>query len=210
MKKIQNIRHNYNLNQLRSKDLKKSPIDQFKAWFSELGFKSDFNAFTLSTYSKINGVQSRIVLLKDIQKDGFIFYTNYNSLKAKQMNLNNNVALCFFWPEFQRQVRVNGLAYKLSNKVSNTYFKQRPRRSQIAAWVSKQSDIVTSRELLEKKFHEFEEKFRKKDVLKPNYWGGYKIKPLSMEFWQGRVDRMHDRFLYTKINNQWTINRLSP
>ena len=210
MKKIQNIRKNYNLDQLRRVDLKNSPIEQFQAWFNELGHGNDFNAVTLSTYSKKDGIQSRVVLLKEIQKGGFVFYTNYNSVKAQQIDINNHVALCFFWPEFQRQVRVNGLAVKVSNTLSDKYFSQRPRKSQISTWVSQQSDILINREMLETKFSKFEKKFKDKSVLKPDHWGGYKVKPLSMEFWQGRVDRMHDRFLYKKTNNKWNISRLYP
>ena len=210
MKKIHNIRKDYNLKKLRSKDLKRSPIAQFKVWFDQLKHINDFNAVTLSTYSKKNGIQNRVVLLKDIQRDGFVFYTNYNSLKAQQIDFNNQVALCFFWPDFQRQVRVNGEAKKLSNTLSLKYFKERPRNSQISTWASRQSDALINRELLEKRFFEFEQKFNNKTVPKPDYWGGYKIKPFSMEFWQGRKDRMHDRFLYRKVNKTWRITRLCP
>ena len=212
MKKIQNIRTNYSLNTLRSQDLKRSPIEQFKCWFSELDHVNDFNTVTLATYSKTHGIQNRVVLLKDIHRDGFVFYTNYQSMKAKQISVNNNVALCFFWPMLQRQVRVNGIALQLSQKLSTRYFKQRPRKSKIAAWASNQSDIVNSRKVLEDKFLELENKFKDKNITKPAHWGGYKISPLSMEFWQGRPDRMHDRFLYVRNrdDDKWSINRLCP
>ena len=210
MKKIQNIRTNYNLKELRSSDLDKSPVTQFLKWFNELEHESDFNAVTLSTYSKQDGVQNRIVLLKDINEKGFVFYTNYDSLKARQIESNNHVALCFFWPKFQRQVRVNGLVKKVSKKISNNYFMKRPRRSQISTWVSHQSDVVINRNYLEQKFQEVEKKFQDKSVLKPDNWGGYQVLPFSVEFWQGREDRMHDRFVYKKKNKKWVVNRLFP
>ena len=210
MKKIQNIRKNYSLGQLTRDDLKSCPIMQFKLWFNQLAHQDDFNSTTLSTYSKENGIQSRIVLLKEIKKDGFVFYTNYNSLKAQQISQNNNVSLCFFWPQFQRQVRVQGLAFKLSERMSKSYFKQRPKQSQISAWVSNQSSGVVNRKELEEKFDNMYNKFQSGDVPKPKFWGGYKIKPFSIEFWQGRPDRMHDRFLYQKKGYKWTVNRLCP
>ena len=210
MKKIQNIRTDYNLYKMTRDNLLYSPIEQFKLWFSQLEYCSDFNSTTLSTYSKKNGVQSRIVLLKEIKKDGFVFYTNYNSLKAQQISQNNNVSLCFFWPQFQRQVRVQGFAFKLSERMSKSYFKQRPKQSQVAAWVSDQSSVVVNRKKLEEKFSEMYNKFKSSDVPKPKFWGGYKVKPFSIEFWQGRPDRMHDRFLYQKKGYKWTINRLCP
>ena len=181
MKKIQNIRTNYNLKELRSSDLDKSPVTQFLKWFNELEHESDFNAVTLSTYSKQDGVQNRIVLLKDINEKGFVFYTNYDSLKARQIESNNHVALCFFWPKFQRQVRVNGLVKKVSKKISNNYFMKRPRRSQISTWVSHQSDVVINRNYLEQKFQEVEKKFQDKSVLKPDNWGGYQVLPFSVQ-----------------------------
>ncbi len=210
MKKIHNIRTNYNLQELRRKDLEKSPISQFLKWFNELEHESDFNAVTLSTYCKADGVQSRVVLLKNVNNKGFVFYTNYNSLKSKQIASNNHVALCFFWPKFQRQVRVSGLAKKVSEKTSNNYFIQRPRSSQISTWVSQQSDVVVNRQHLEQKFQEVEKKFQDKKVVRPDNWGGYQVLPLSVEFWQGREDRMHDRFIYNKKNQKWVVNRLSP
>ncbi len=210
MKKIHNIRTNYNLQELRRKDLEKSPISQFLKWFNELEHESDFNAVTLSTYSKEDGIQNRVVLLKDVNTKGFVFYTNYDSLKSKQIESNNHVALCFFWPKFQRQVRVNGVAKKISDKTSNNYFTQRPRRSQISTWVSQQSNVVVSRKYLEHKFEEAEKKFQDKNVVKPDNWGGYQVLPLSIEFWQGREDRMHDRFIYKKKNQKWVVNRLFP
>tara|TARA_B100001250_G_C19637508_1_gene716681 strand:+ start:217 stop:849 length:633 start_codon:yes stop_codon:yes gene_type:complete len=210
MKNIHNIRTNYNLKELRRSGLEKTPILQFLKWFNDLEEEADFNAVTLSTYSKQDGVHSRVVLLKDVNEKGFVFYTNYDSLKSRQIESNNHVALCFFWTKFQRQVRVNGLAKKISKKTSNNYFIERPRKSQISTWVSQQSDIVVNRSYLEQKFQEVEKKFQNKNIVKPDNWGGYQVLPLSVEFWQGRENRMHDRFVYKKKNQKWVVNRLFP
>jgi len=210
MKKIDNIRINYNLDDLHIEDLNRHPVNQFDLWFSQIPKKGDFNAVTLSTYSKLEGVRSRIVLLKDFNKNGFIFYTNYNSLKARQILYYNYVSLCFFWPEFQRQVRVYGVAEKISTRKSNLYFRQRPRKSQIAAWASSQSEKVLSREQLMCNYNAIEKKFLNKNIPRPAFWGGFNIKPFSIEFWQGGLNRMHDRFLYEKKKNRWMITRLNP
>ena len=211
MKNIENIRTKYNLYKLDESSLEYSPMKQFKIWFSELiNQVIEPNAMVLSTCGPNNIVSSRVVLLKEIQRDGFVFYTNYNSLKGKHIRTNCNVSLSFFWPSFQRQVRVHGSAVKISHAKSVNYFKKRPRKSQIAAWASCQSEEVKTRTLLESLFSDFEKKFNKKVIPKPPYWGGYKIIPQSVEFWQGRENRMHDRFLYIKKNNKWLISRLFP
>jgi len=211
MKKIHNIRTNYQFGSLSKSDLAYSPIKQFKDWFSQIiNLMTEPTAMTLSTYSKRYGVDSRIVLLKEIKQDGFIFYTNYNSVKGKQISSNNNVSLSFFWPELQRQVRVNGIAKKVSNKVSLNYFSKRPRNSQISAWMSMQSEVIENRKTIESKFQKLKQKFNNQPIPRPPYWGGYIVEPLTVEFWQGREDRMHDRFIYIKHNNKWNISRLSP
>ena len=186
-------------------------MSQFKAWFNDvINEIIEPTAMTLSTYSMKHGCQSRVVLLKEVRDDGFVFFTNYNSLKGKQIDLNNNVSLSFFWPNFQRQIRINGLAIKLSNESSSHYFDKRPRRSQISAWVSDQSAIIQHRDDLNIKFKNLENKFKNQSIPKPPNWGGYLIQPVSIEFWQGRKDRLHDRFLYLKKENTWTLNRLAP
>ena len=139
-----------------------------------------------------------------------MFFTNYHSLKGQQIDKNNNVSLSFFWPTFQRQIRINGLAIKLSDESSSHYFEKRPRGSQISAWVSNQSEVVKDRDDLNIKFKNLKNKFKNQSIPKPPNWGGYLIEPLSIEFWQGREDRLHDRFLYFKQDNTWTLNRLSP
>tara|TARA_Y100001934_G_C12198351_1_gene699903 strand:- start:176 stop:811 length:636 start_codon:yes stop_codon:yes gene_type:complete len=211
MKKIENLRTDYKLDQLNESSLAPSPMVQFELWFNEvLDSIIEPTAMVLSTYSQKKGVNSRVVLLKELKTDGFVFYTNYNSLKAEQIKQNPYVSLLFFWPNFQRQIRVRGLVEKMSSQSSINYFKQRPRKSQIAAWASSQSTVVDNRFVLESLFHDFEKKFKNKTIPKPPYWGGYKVVPSSVEFWQGRESRMHDRFLYEKNNNKWVISRLQP
>ena len=211
MKKLENIRTNYSISSLSRDQLLQNPIEQFQTWFSEVvDVIIEPTSMTLSTYTIQHGSQSRVVLLKQIDKRGFVFFTNYNSLKGKQIALNNNVSLSFFWPELQRQVRVNGIAKKVSNKVSINYFSKRPRNSQIGAWMSMQSEVIKNRKTMESKFQKLKHKFNNQPIPKPPYWGGYRIEPLTVEFWQGREDRMHDRFIYIKHNNKWNINRLSP
>tara|TARA_Y100000994_G_scaffold225517_1_gene207915 strand:+ start:321 stop:956 length:636 start_codon:yes stop_codon:yes gene_type:complete len=211
MKKIDNIRIDYNLNTLNKSDLLSCPLKQFELWFNEV--VNDIiepTAMIISTYCTKYGCQSRVVLLKELRYDGFVFFTNYNSLKAKQINLNNNVSLTFFWPNFQRQIRINGLAKKISDSESVNYFKQRPRGSQISTWVSDQSQIIGSRDDLDLEFKKIEKRFKDQAIPKPPNWGGYLIQPKSVEFWQGRQDRMHDRILYLKNKDTWIINRLAP
>jgi len=213
MKKIENIRKNYNLETLRKSDLSNSPIKQFESWFNDIINNKDIiepTAVNLSTYDVSNGINSRVVLLKGLTKEGFIFYTNYNSLKATQIENNENVHLCFFWPVLQRQVRVKGSAIKISENLSSKYFQSRPRKSKIAAWTSEQSMIIKSRLDLDSRFLYYENKFKDKKIPKPESWGGYKVIPNSMEFWQGRENRLHDRFLYLKQNKKWIIKRLAP
>ena len=211
MKKLENIRTNYSISSLSRDQLLQNPIEQFKTWFSEVvDIIIEPTSMTLSTYTIQHGSQSRVVLLKQIDQRGFVFFTNYNSLKGKQIALNNNVSLSFFWPELQRQVRVNGIAKKVSNKVSLNYFSKRPRNSQISAWMSMQSEVIENRKTIKSKFQKLKQKFNNQPIPRPPYWGGYIVEPLTVEFWQGREDRMHDRFIYIKHNNKWNISRLSP
>ena len=211
MKNLEDLRTNYDLDRLEFKNLNKNPMIQFKIWFEELNKKNDFNAFILSTFSKLNGVHSRVVLLKDFDKNGFVFYTNYNSLKAKQIDENNDVSMCFFWSDFQRQVRVNGNAFKTSSDISDLYFSKRPRESQLGAWASHQSQVIFDKKALRNKYNFYYEKFKKlSKIPRPEFWGGFLVKPTIIEFWQGGLDRMHDRFVYKKNGDFWNIDRLSP
>ena len=205
---LKNLRVNYCLNNLSYKDLKKNPFDQFNIWLNDAVNNKikDPNAMVLSTYNSIIGVTSRVVLLKEIKENSFIFFTNYNSLKAKQISENNIVSLCFFWNDLERQIRIRGTAKKLANDESSSYFDSRPEKSKIAAIISNQSSIIDLNEDFEDKLL----KFSNKSISKPKYWGGYTIKPHYFEFWQGRKNRLHDRFGYDKEGLNWKINRLSP
>ena len=209
--KIENIRRIYQLDKIDRSRLLYSPIKQFYVWFNQVVDKIlEPTAMILSTHGIGDTISSRVVLLKEVKRGCFVFYTNYNSLKGQEINSNPHVSLCFFWPEFEKQIRINGIATKTSDKVSSDYFKNRPRNSQISAWVSEQSSILQNRITLEEKFSYYESKFKNKTIPKPKYWGGYKVEPKSIEFWQGRKNRLHDRFIYVKKNNKWVIEMLSP
>ena len=196
-----------------SDDLKnESPFDLFKDWL-ELAKKCvalDFNAMSLNTNSSDGFPASRIVLLREFTEEGFIFYTNYESAKGKELEQNPNVSLNFFWRELEKQVRVKGTAVKVSSEVSNVYFSSRPRKSQIGAWVSNQSEVIQSRETLIRKNEELEEAFKGKEVTRPPHWGGYLVIPNSFEFWQGRSGRLHDRLKFSEKDSLWSAERLSP
>ncbi|MEJ6795710.1 MAG: pyridoxamine 5'-phosphate oxidase [Flavobacteriales bacterium] len=196
-----------------SDDLKnESPFDLFKDWL-ELAKKNvvlDFNAMSLNTNSPDGFPSSRIVLLREFTEEGFVFYTNYNSTKGKELEQNHNVSLNFFWRELEKQVRVKGTAVKVSSEVSNVYFSSRPRKSQIGAWVSNQSEVIQSRETLIRKNEELEEAFKGKEVTRPPHWGGYLVIPNCFEFWQGRSGRLHDRLKFSGKDSLWSADRLSP
>ena len=212
----------HTLSELRNEYLKASldtsailpdPIAQFERWFHEAVDAKvlEPNAMNLSTVNENNRPSSRIVLLKGIEKNKFLFYTNYQSTKGKELNNNPACALTFFWPELERQVRIEGSAERVDDNTSETYFQSRPRGSQISAWTSPQSAVVQSRALLEERALEMEKKFEGLTSLpKPKQWGGYQVEPLVIEFWQGRPNRLHDRIQFSKIDNAWNICRLAP
>ena len=194
-------------------DLNDDPIVQFEDWFRYAceTVPLDPNAVTLSTVDDQQRPTSRTVLLKSFDERGFVFFTNYESRKAADIASNANVSLLFFWSDAARQVKINGTAEKISTKESLTYFLSRPRGSQIGAWVSSQSSVISSRSLLEAKFQEIKKKFKDKDVTLPSFWGGYRVVPEQIEFWQGRRNRLHDRFEFTKQDDgSWEIERLAP
>jgi len=209
---IAKIRHDYNFRGLHEGDLKHNPLDQFKLWFDEAVSAgiTEPNAMTLSTV--FNGRPSaRIVLLKDLDLKGFTFFTNYNSKKGREIESDPQVALTFFWKEFERQVRIEGKAEKTTDQESSEYFAIRPRGSQIGAWTSYQSEVIESREYLENKTKEIEQEFSGQEVPRPPHWGGYRVVPDYIEFWQGRPSRLHDRLTYVKTEKgSWMIERLSP
>jgi len=198
---------------LDREDLDDDPIVQFEDWFRYAceTVPLDPNAVTLSTVDADNRPSSRTVLLKSFDERGFVFFTNYESRKAVDIARNPNVSLLFFWSEAARQVKIRGTAEKISTRESLAYFLSRPRGSQIGAWVSAQSSVVSSRSLLENKFQEIKKKFKNKEVPLPSFWGGYRVVPQEVEFWQGRRNRLHDRFEYTRHgDDSWTIERLAP
>ena len=194
-------------------DLDDDPIVQFETWFRYAceTVSLDPNAVVLSTVDSRQRPSSRTVLLKSFDENGFVFYTNFESKKAEQITHNPWVSLLFFWADAARQVKIRGTAEKLPTKESLAYFLTRPRGSQIGAWVSAQSSVISSRSLLESKFQEIRDKFRDKDVPLPSFWGGYRVVPDQIEFWQGRRNRLHDRFQYTRQDDgSWAIERLAP
>ncbi len=194
-------------------DLDDDPIVQFEEWFRYAcdTVPMDPNAFILSTVDSLHRPSSRTVLLKSFDERGFVFYTNYESKKAEHIEDNPSVSLIFFWSEAARQVKIRGKAEKIPTSESLKYFLSRPRGSQIGAWVSAQSSVISSRSLLESKFQEIKQKFRDKEVPLPSFWGGYRVVPDQVEFWQGRRNRLHDRFQYTKQDDgSWSIERLAP
>lgn len=207
------IRTDYDRPILRKKDLNADPIRQFETWFDEvLKLKlADPNAMTLATADKQGRPSARTVLLKGVDQNGFSFFTNYESRKGRELGENPNAALVFFWQPLARQVCVNGSIEKLSREESESYFQSRPRGSQLAAWVSRQTSIIEGREVLDKGLEEVTKKYEKVDKIPlPPYWGGFVLKPEWIEFWQGRPNRLHDRFRYRKDGKSWKIDRLSP
>lgn len=212
MNDIATIRKDYSKASLDAATVLKDPITQFNTWFNEAVTSQvpEPNAMNLAT---VNGGRpvSRIVLLKGVENGKFVFYSNYQSQKGKELEQNPACALTFFWPELERQVRIEGLAMRIDAKRSEEYFQSRPRGSQVGAWASPQSSIISDRALLDERAKQMEEKFKGIEKLpKPQQWGGYEVDPLRIEFWQGRPSRLHDRILFTKVDEVWQINRLAP
>lgn len=210
---IDAIRRDYMLRSLSQTDMDSNPIDMFSKWFDEAVTAAipDVNAMSLATCGNDGQPTSRVVLLKGVENDGFVFYTNYESAKGQQMMENNRVGLCFYWTELERQVRIDGVVEKVSREASEKYFKSRPYESQVGAWASHQSEIVQSREQLEAQFKDMLQEYPEtKDVPLPTFWGGYIVKPTRFEFWQGRASRLHDRFEYALNEQEWVLSRLSP
>lgn len=190
-----------------------NPIEQFDFWLKDISKTKnpEINAMTLATVGKSGFPSIRVVLLKGIENGNFIFYTNYSSQKGIDIKANPKVALNFYWPELSRQVRIEGIVEKVAEVTSEKYFNSRPRGSQIGAWTSPQSAVLQSRKPLEERYKQMEEKFKGKEIPKPKQWGGYSVTPLSLEFWQGRENRLHDRLLYIpQPDKSWKIERLAP
>jgi pyridoxamine 5'-phosphate oxidase len=210
---ISHLRGKYTTKGLDIKDLNPNPFIQFETWFNQAmdAKLTEPNAFCLSTVGKDMMPSLRTVLLKTFDEKGFVFFTNYKSTKSKQIEENPKAAALFAWLDLERQIKIEGNVEKISTSDSLKYFLSRPKGSQIGAWVSHQSEIISSRSLLEQKFDEMKKKFLKGEVPFPSFWGGYAIKPIRIEFWQGGQDRLHDRFLYElQKDNTWLISRLAP
>ena len=213
MHNLAEIRKEYSKATLDITNVSTDPIDQFNTWFDE-AIKAKVlepNAMSLATVSNDNRPSCRIVLLKGIEEKKFLFYTNYQSHTGKELENNPACAATFFWPELERQVRIEGTATRVSDKTAEAYFQSRPRGSQIGAWSSPQSSVLENREILDERVRQMEQKFAGKQVLpKPHQWGGFQIEPLLIEFWQGRPSRLHDRIEYTKVDGAWKAHRLAP
>lgn len=207
------LRREYSEHPLHKEALNTNPFKQFEQWFNDAINAQiiESNAMSLATVDSLGRPSIRTVLLKLFDEEGFVFFSNYKSQKAKDIAQNRNVALHFAWLDLQRQLRIEGEVEKVSTKESLTYFLSRPRGSQIGAWASNQSEVVNSRNLLESKFFELKQKFANGEVPLPDFWGGYRVRPRRFEFWQGGRDRLHDRFAYEKnTHNTWEISRLAP
>ena len=212
MKNLSDFRKEYSMDKLEESGLPENPFWLFDQWLEDVINKGlqEPNAMILATVSPDGNPHARTVLLKELRDGQFVFYTNYNSQKAKDLEANPNVTLVFLWLELQRQVRITGKAGKISPEESDTYFAARPKNSQIGAVISPQSQIIKNRQELEDKFYKVFEDTRDKEIQRPEHWGGYQTEPVSIEFWQGRESRLHDRILYTHKAGKWTAKRLAP
>lgn len=213
-KDLSNYRKSYNKGELLLNNSPENPLELFKNWFMDVDAnfpEEETNAMTLATIGQDGFPKSRVVLLKKYTSEGFIFYTNYNSEKGKAIEANANICLSFFWASAERQIIIKGKAEKIKTHLSDSYFKSRPHGSQLGAIVSKQSEIIENRQFLEDALEKLEASYKNKPIKRPEHWGGYIAKPVSIEFWQGRANRLHDRIVYSlNTDNEWVKNRLSP
>jgi len=209
---ILGLHYNSEDNHLNEADVAVNPFVQFEKWFTEAMkyHPKDANAFVLSTATKDAKPSARVVLLKGVESERFVFYTNYDSRKGKELLENSFAAMTFFWSSIEKQVRVEGKVQKVSEAESDEYFKIRPLGSKAGAWVSPQSTVISGRDELEQMHHNFVIEHENKEIPRPPFWGGFCIIPNRIEFWQGRTSRLHDRILYTFENNNWKIERLAP
>lgn len=210
---IASIRKTYSKKKLTEEKAAANPLDQFAKWWKQ-AIKADIeevNAMTLATASADGMPSARIVLLKDFSEKGFSFFTNYNSYKGKQLEENPKACLVFFWKELERQVRITGLIEKLGNEANDTYFHSRPEASQVGAVASPQSTVIENREWLDAHYKTLEKQLKGKEISRPAHWGGYIVKPVIIEFWQGRPSRLHDRLQYSlQDDGGWKLERLAP
>ncbi|MCL7765191.1 pyridoxamine 5'-phosphate oxidase [Polaribacter sp. Z014] len=213
-KDLSNYRKSYEKQELLESTCPENPMELFQTWFinaDNSNMVDESNAMTVSSIGLDGFPKSRVVLLKKFTWEGFIFYTNYNSEKGKAIAANNNICLSFFWPGLEQQIIIKGNAEILAENLSDGYFESRPDGSKLGAWASNQSEIVSSREELDTLLKTFEKKFEGEEIIRPKHWGGYIVKPISIEFWQGRPNRMHDRIRYTLEEDfSWKKERLAP
>lgn len=213
-KDLGNYRKAYEKSELTEGSIKENPLEQFQKWFYEVEASDGVdepNAMTVSTIGLDGFPKNRVVLMKKYTHEGFIFYTNYNSEKGRAIAADPSVCLSFFWPNMERQVIIKGNAEKIAENLSDGYFESRPFGSQLGAVVSNQSDVIGSREVLEKELEALEKQYEGQTIERPKHWGGYLVRPISIEFWQGRPNRLHDRIRYTlQEDHDWKIERLAP
>ena len=213
-KDLSDYRKSYEKKELLEANCPENPIELFQEWFlnaDQTDTVDESNAMTLSTIGTDGFPKSRVVLLKKFTWEGFIFYTNYSSEKGKAIASNKNVCLSFFWPSLEQQIIIKGKAEKIAENLSDGYFESRPDGSKLGAWASNQSSVVSSREELDQNLKSFENKYKNQEIPRPNHWGGFIVKPESIEFWQGRPNRMHDRIRYTLQKDfNWKMERLAP
>jgi pyridoxamine 5'-phosphate oxidase len=210
---VADIRKDYTRAGLSESDVDPDPIRQFDLWFQQAlaSNLTDANAMTLATAGADGRPSARVVLLKDFDSRGFVFYTNYESRKGRELAENPYAALIFFWAELERQVRIEGTIERVSREESEAYFRSRPTASRLGAWASEQSRVIANREELEERLNQVAAKYGDQDIPLPPFWGGYRLLPDAIEFWQGRPSRLHDRLLYSRDSNrQWSMHRLSP
>lgn len=213
MSDLGNYRKSYEKSELLESEIDANPMMQFQKWFyevEEFGGIDEVNAMTVSSIGLDGFPKARVVLLKKYDENGFVFYTNYNSEKGKAIQQHPQVCLSFFWPSIERQVIIKGIAKKVPSSVSDNYFHSRPVGSQLGALASPQSEVISSRNFLDEHLKNLEKEFEGKEILRPENWGGFLVEPISMEFWQGRANRLHDRIRYTLNNLDWEIDRLAP
>jgi pyridoxamine 5'-phosphate oxidase len=210
---IANLRKEYNGGKLSEADADADPLRQFEKWFGQALAANlpEPNAMTLATATPDGQPSARVVLLKSFDASGFTFFTNYESRKGRELTANPRAALLFFWPQMQRQVRIEGTVERISEAESDGYFRSRPLGSRLGAWASAQSEVIASRDVLEQRMRELTQRFADGEVPRPPHWGGYRVCPLTIEFWQGRPDRLHDRLRYQRVlPDGWRLDRLSP
>jgi pyridoxamine 5'-phosphate oxidase len=207
---LSSLRKEYLQSGIVRDDLKISPIEQFSLWFSQAVDAEIIEPTAMSLATADDSISIRTVLLKYFDEKGFVFFTNYESKKSRQIQKNPQAAILFPWLALERQVKIIGRVEKISNLESLKYFSSRPKDSQVGAWASEQSARISSRAVLIEQFASMKKKFTKGDIPLPDFWGGYRVVPQSIEFWQGRANRLHDRFMYERQESEWTISRLSP